>query len=124
MTLNSAPTCFVDKDYGKIIRMIVSSPITERSNRIDIKEQVYEILMHNTFTYVFDAWERDPDPKKISWHRPNTPRVTEKLDYDNVEACQHVVDEMQSQVMLLTVCGETCVVKNDVIGQLKVILGR
>jgi hypothetical protein len=102
--------------------------LNERDTHKDasnVTKQVYDVLVYGAFTALSDAWKRDPDPTKISWVE-DLPRhlVGEPLGYGSVEACQKVVDKMTVQISLLTICGETCVVKKDVIAELKLILGR
>lgn len=88
------------------------------------KQRVYDVLVFGAFTSLSDAWKRNPDPKQVSWRKLDRIVVIEALGYGSVEACQRASDEMRSQLTLLTVCGETCCVKQDVIDELRVILGR
>jgi hypothetical protein len=103
---------------------VTSTKLNERSSASDLKQRVSDVLTFGAFTPLVDAWNRDPDPKKITWFRPPRKTVGEALGYGSVEACQRAADEMHAQLMLLTVCGEVCAVRNDVVAELRAILGR
>jgi hypothetical protein len=104
--------------------MDVGSKLTERSRANDVKRLVSDVLTFNAFTPLVDAWNRDPDPTKVSWKKLDLWLTSERLGHASVEECQAAIDKQRSQAQLLTVCGETCVVKNEVIDELKLILGR
>lgn len=98
--------------------------LKEFKERDDVATRVYDVLTFGAFTPLSDAWKRDPDPRKVSWRSVERSIVKEALGYGSIEACQKVSDEMNAQVMLLTVCGETCVVRNEVIDELNAALSQ
>jgi hypothetical protein len=111
--------------------MNVASKLNERSSRTtrlrsddSVYRAVVELLEQETYTPFIDAWVKEPDTGKITWESLVHHPVQEALGYGSVAACQEAVDAMSSQVKLLTVCGETCLVRVEVIERLKQILGR
>jgi len=97
--------------------------ITELKEAID-KQRVYDVLVYGAFIALSEAWKRDPDVSKVSWKKLDSWPVVKANGFDSIQQHQHAVDEMRSQMVLLTVGDETCCVKKDVIEELRLILGR
>lgn len=85
-------------------------------------ERVLDVLEPHTFTHVVDAWRRNPDVSKITWSDLPAFKTGEALGYGSIEACQRAGDAMSSQLKLLQVGDQTCVVKNEVISMLRKII--